>query len=275
MYELLRYAGGKLGNRVPDMMKEKFMNFDDLAELGMEPDAKGLFNGLSALHNLLKNETSALKKQGEVLVDALSNEYSPLRRAHEILGRAIELYERIARVTTEDDDGKRTAAVAPQTSRAGGRQRRTSLIDGVSLLRASVGALAQLRPASRKTSVVSRKLSVVSRRYSVEQPSNHEHGRIRGFMLKLQQDLIHELEQITEIDLATRHELQVTDLELLDAALAKLLEELQKYAAADVVEEHVISLIGLRVRGETLALRTPDVCSRTARWLSFGLLALL
>ena len=100
IYVLLQYGGGTLGNRIPAAMHEKYMNFDDLAELCSEPGARTLFAGLAQLRCVLRHDVAAMLLRGGELLRVLDNtqegvETEPLHLSLSQLRKAISLCERI------------------------------------------------------------------------------------------------------------------------------------------------------------------------------------
>ena len=98
LYELQRYSGGKLGNRTPDMMGEKFMNYDDLGELCTADGGAGLFDGLEALVDKLYRETLDLVKKTKDLTDVLADTGSDICSLTDFIIRSADAYERLSRL---------------------------------------------------------------------------------------------------------------------------------------------------------------------------------
>ena len=92
-YELLRFGGGKLGNRVPEVLHEKAMNFDDLNELCSVDGAQGLFLGLDEMCNTLFEQTEEMLewaiKEGETLA---CYEGSKLQEVHSHLQETYRIW---------------------------------------------------------------------------------------------------------------------------------------------------------------------------------------
>ena len=243
VYELLRYAGGKLGNRVPDLMRERFMNFDDLSELSLEPGATALFNGLSALLGLLAADCSALLECGEDFIEALVDEESELCFSYKTLGSALELCAHISAMAASVNDGSRDrqAVVAPSTRQSVSHSISPNMSFDTKLLG---------QRHSHSVSVVCR--ASAASHDSVTSGAGGGGDAICERMLELQGRLISSLKRNSaSFDEETAAEsVQVTDLELLEAALGHLLGHLCRHSAAGAVEEHVVALIGVQAAAE-------------------------
>ena len=220
MYELLRFAGGKLGNRVPDLMRERYMNFDDLSELSLQPDATALFNGLSALQGLLKAETAVLLKTGDAFLSALSDGDSELVVSWTTLDAALKLCDRISARAAGHADSQsapRKAIVAPNTGRARRYPGQHEIAPRSISVSPGPGPFQSFLLGSRGTSGSgngvrdTRGLSMASEaglgggRLSVAY--NVDNDDIRKAMLELQRALMSPLQRMSEIDEGTAHEI--------------------------------------------------------------------
>jgi len=95
LYELHRFAGGKVGGRIPDFFREKYLNYDDLGELCTPESGRSLFAGLEALVIKLEGETEQLIGASHKLVlEHLLYEESGIARALKALCKAADEYKR-------------------------------------------------------------------------------------------------------------------------------------------------------------------------------------